>query len=184
VVRNITHRAASPSLFELILKQNPCLHQLDLPALYVSDTAKGPKTSAFSSRRQSLLGSGGLFGVWGADGGEEVPEEEESIVLAPVSLSGQSMPTIRPGIVHRLDKGTTGRTLPSYRPPNTLKTGLFFCSTVQYSTVQYSTVQYSTVQYSTVQYSTVQYSALHCCIRFKKFDDQYSTFNGGLKTLQ
>ena len=30
-------------------------------------------------------------------------------MLAPVSLSsGQGMPTIRPGIVHRLDKGTTG----------------------------------------------------------------------------
>jgi len=43
-----------------------------------------------------------------AGDGEEVPEEEEGIVLAPASLSGQSMPTIRPGIVHRLDKGTTG----------------------------------------------------------------------------
>ncbi len=37
-----------------------------------------------------------------------MPEEEESIQLPPASLSGLSMPTIRPGIVHRLDKGTTG----------------------------------------------------------------------------
>jgi len=69
---------------------NALLHHCRLPAMHVA------------------LGSPSQLSLQAPGDGEEVPEEEEGIVLAPASLSGQSMPTIRPGIVHRLDKGTTG----------------------------------------------------------------------------
>ena len=48
---------------------------------------------------------------------EEAELSDESVVLAALDSNGQ-WPAIRPGIVHRLDKGTTGGAELPYLPLN------------------------------------------------------------------
>ncbi len=58
------------------------------------------------------------FGLSPGEGEEDAEEAElsdESVVLAALDSNGQ-WPAIRPGIVHRLDKGTTGGAELPYLP--------------------------------------------------------------------
>lgn len=72
--------------------------------------ASAPASSAGDSAQASLLGiEGDDDDLNDEDESDEEPSYAASLAAAAApALAGASVPSLRPGIVHRLDKGTTG----------------------------------------------------------------------------